>query len=108
MSCEDKYRALRSIYDDAEDGLDTLNSRYAKAHKATPSITFEYTKQWFAKQKLRQGRPSRVCSSYLSPEPRHQYGVDIADFQKIADKNDQCTYQLLCVDTFANKDSGFL
>jgi hypothetical protein len=59
-----------------------------------------------AKQSIRQGQKSRVWNSYVSPEPRHQYAVDIADFQKIADEKDNYKYLLLCIDTFTKYGYG--
>jgi hypothetical protein len=106
MSGEDKDKILSSIYYDVEDGYDTLNSTYKKAHAAMPSITFNYVKEWMSKQKLRQGKQSRVWNSYVSPEPKHQYAVDIADMQKIADKKDNYKYLFLCIDTFTKIGYG--
>ena len=80
-SSSDKEQILRSIYYDVSDGFDSLNATYTLAKKALPSITFDYVKQWMAKQKLRQGKPLRTWNSYVPPEPHYQYVVDIADFQ---------------------------
>ena len=106
MSDEDKDKILRSIYYDVEDGYDTLNATYKKAHAAMPSITFDYVKQWMSKQKLRQGKQLRVWNSYVSPGPKHQYAVDLADMQKIADKDDKYKHLLLCIDTFTKYGIG--
>lgn len=94
------------VYYDVEDGYDTLIATYKKARAAMPSITFQYVKQWMSKQKLRQGKPLRVWNSYVSPGPKHQYAVDIADMQKIADKSDRYKYLLLCIDTFTKYGHG--
>lgn len=106
MTDSDKDTILQNIYYDVEDGYDTLNGTYKKAHAAMPSITFQYVKQWMSKQKLRQGKQLRVWNSYVSPGPKHQYAVDIADMQKIADKNDRYKYLLLCIDTFTKYGHG--
>ena len=91
---------------DVEDGYDTLNATHKNAHAAMPSITFEFVKQWMSKQKLRQGKPLRVWNSYVSPGPKHQYAVDIADMQKNADTTDKYKYLLLCIDTFTKYGFG--
>lgn len=106
MTDGDKDTILQNIYYDVEDGYDTLNATYKKAHAAMPSITFQYVNQWMSKQKLRQGKPLRVWNSYVSPGPKHQYAVDIADMQKIADKSDRYKYLLLCIDTFTKYGHG--
>jgi hypothetical protein len=106
MADADKDKILQSIYYDVSDGFDTVNATYKKANEAMPSITFEYVKQWLSKQKIRQGKPLRTWNSYVSPGPKHQYAVDIADFQKIADKNDKYIYLLLCIDTFTKYGYG--
>lgn len=48
----------------------------------------------------------RSWNSYVSPEPKYQYAVDIADFQKIADENDEYKYLFLCIDTFTKYGFG--
>jgi hypothetical protein len=106
MTDSDKDTILQNIYYDVEDGYDTLIATYKKARAAMPSITFQYVKQWMSKQKLRQGKPLRVWNSYVSPGPKHQYAVDIADMQKIADKSDRYKYLLLCIDTFTKYGHG--
>jgi hypothetical protein len=105
-SSSDKEQILSNIYYDVSDGFDSLNATYTLAKKALPSITFDYVKQWLAKQKLRQGKPLRVFNSYVSPGHHYQYAVDIADFQKIADKDDKYKYLLVCIDTFTKYGYG--
>ena len=100
MSDVEKDTLLQSIYYDVKDGYDTIYSTYKRANAAMPTITLDYVKHWMSKQKTRQGLKSRTWNSYVSPEPKHQYAVDIADFQKIADKDDEYKYLLLCIDTF--------
>ena len=82
MTNADKDSLLQCIYHDVEDGYDTIHSTYKKANTAMPSITLEYVKQWMAKQKARQGHKLRTWNAYVSPEPKYQFAVDIADFQK--------------------------
>lgn len=52
MSDEDKDSILQSIYYDVADGYGTLNATCKQAHAAMSSITFDYVKQWMAKQKI--------------------------------------------------------
>ena len=106
MSNSDKDSLLQSIYYDVQDGYDTIHATYKQANAAMPSITLDYVKQWMGKQKARQGMKLKTWNSYVSPEPRYQYAVDIADFQKIADKDDEYKYLLLCIDTFTKYGYG--
>lgn len=106
MSNADKDSILQSIYYDVQDGFDTIHSTYKRANAAMPSITLQYTKEWLNKQKTRQAQKLRTWNSYVSPEPNYQYATDIADFQKIADKDDEYKYLLLCIDTFTKFGYG--
>jgi len=105
MSNADKDILLQSIYYDISDGYDTIQGTYKKANKAMPSITYEYVKNWMAKQKNRQGQKLRSYNSYVSPEAKYQYAIDIADFQSLAGE-DGYKYLLLCIDTFTKYGYG--
>ena len=49
MSSEGKDSLLQNIDYDIDDGYDTIQATYKKAHAAIPAITLDYMKQWMAK-----------------------------------------------------------
>lgn len=101
----DKDTLLKSIYYDVADGYDTIYATYKRANRAMPSITLEYVKQWMARQKSRQGMKSRTWNSYVSPEPKYQYDIDLADFNSLAGE-DGYKFLLVCIDTFTKYGWG--
>eukprot|EP00972_Heterocapsa_arctica_P073248 10818107-Heterocapsa_arctica.AAC.1 len=53
-----KDKQLRSIDYDADTGFSSVQQTYKDAHTMNPSITQEYTKQWFDKQR---GQQQKAC-----------------------------------------------